>query len=66
MEFCHTKKDSVTMDINQCCFYGNIFAILSNFLTYCNITQKLFNQSSSNFQGKEILSSPSLTNVLLL
>ena len=38
---------------------------LSNFLIYWNITQKLFNQSASNFQGKEILSSPSLLIVLL-
>ena len=29
MEFCPIKKDNVTMDINQCCFYDNIFAILS-------------------------------------
>ena len=29
MEFCDTKKDNVAMNINQCCFYGNIFAILS-------------------------------------
>ena len=39
---------------------------LWNLLIYCNITQKLFNQSSWNFQGKQILSSPSLPIALLL
>ena len=46
--------------------WQHICNTLSNFLTYCSITQKLFHQSSSNFQGKAILSSPSLTIVLLL
>ena len=46
--------------------WQHICNTLSNFLTYCSITQKLFHQSSSNFQGKEILSSPSVTIVLLL
>ena len=45
--------------------WQHICNTLLNFLTYWNITQKLFNQSSSNFQGKEILSSLSLTIVLL-
>ena len=27
MDLCHTYKYNITMDINQCCFYGNIFAI---------------------------------------
>ena len=67
MDLCHTKKVQ--------CYYGyqsmlflwqHICNTLSNFLTYCNRTQKLFNQSSSNFQRKEILSSPSLTIVMLL
>ena len=33
MDPCHTYKYNVTMDINQCCFYGNIFAILCQIFT---------------------------------
>ena len=27
MDLCHTYKYNVAMDINQCCFYGNIIVI---------------------------------------
>ena len=53
MDLRHTYKCIVTMDINLYGFYGNISKnILSNLVTYYNVTQKLFDQSSWNFQGK--------------
>ena len=46
MDISCTEKYIVTIEINQCSFYGNIFQYSINSLTYCDITQKLFNQSS--------------------
>ena len=37
MDLCHTYKYIITMDINQCCFYGNIIAILCEIFLYIAI-----------------------------
>ena len=53
MALCHTYKYIITMDINQCCFYGNIIAMPYQIVLHiATETQKLFDQSSWNFQGK--------------
>ena len=40
IDLCHTYKYNVTMDINQCCFYGNINAIFCQIFSHITILLK--------------------------